>query len=82
MSSPNNNLYQEIDKRIEMTKEAMEEKGYDSLLVYGDNKVCGSLRYLTDYMPDRAGWISIGPDETYLFEGAAVFIPLKDDPIL
>jgi Xaa-Pro dipeptidase len=60
----------------------MEKRGYDALVVFGDNKVCGSLRYLTDYFPDRAGWISLGPHETYLFEGAAFVLPLKGEPAL
>jgi len=75
-------LYKEIDERIEKSKEEMKKRGYDGLVVYGDNKVCGSLRYLTDYFPDRAGWISLGPDKTYLFEGAAFVIPLQGEPVL
>jgi len=82
MSTSREILYQEIDRRIEKTKEMMEKKGYNALVVFGDNKVCGSLRYLTDYLPDRAGWISLGPRETYLFEGAGLFIPLAGDPVL
>ena len=74
--------YQEIDKRIEKTKEVMKERGYDGLVVFGDNKVCGSLRYLTDYFPDRAGWISLAAHKTYLFEGAAFVIPANGDPAL
>lgn len=72
----------EIDQRIEKTRRAMEERGYGALVVYGDNKVFGSLRYLTDYFPDRAGWVSLDPTETYLFEGAALVLPIKGEPVL
>ncbi len=82
MSIPRDTLCEEIGQRVEKTREVMEERGYDALVVYGDNKVCGSLRYLTDYFPDRAGWISLGPHETYLFEGAAFVLPLKGKPAL
>lgn len=75
-------LCKEVEMRVEKTREMMEKRGYDALVVYGDNKVCGSLRYLTDYFPDRAGWISLGPYETYLFEGAAFVLPLEGEPAL
>jgi Xaa-Pro aminopeptidase len=60
----------------------MKELGYDALIVYGNNKVLGSLRYLTDYFPDRCGWTSIGPNETYLFDGAAFLLPLHGENAL
>lgn len=82
MAIPRSTLCNEIERRVELTKELMANRGYDALIVYGDNKVYGSLRYLTDYFPDRAGWISFGPQETQIVEGAAVVIPLKDDPVL
>lgn len=82
MSIPRRVLCQEIERRIEKTTRVMEERGYDALIVYGGNKVYGSLRYLTDYFPDRAGWVSLSPTETYLFEGAALVIPIGAEPIL
>jgi Xaa-Pro aminopeptidase len=82
MSDRREALYKEIDTRITKAKEEMLKRGYDGLVVYGDNKVCGSLRYLTDYFPDRAGWISLGPDKTYLFEGSALVIPADGEPVL
>jgi Xaa-Pro aminopeptidase len=82
MSTPRDALCRAIETRVEKTREMMEKRGYDALVVFGDNKVCGSLRYLTDYFPDRAGWISLGPHETYLFEGAAFVLPLKGEPAL
>ena len=71
MPLPHSLMQQEIRRRLARVRAAMREKSYDALIVYGDNKVRGSLRYLTDYFPDRAGWVSLGATETYLFEGAA-----------
>src|SRR5271157_2835870 len=75
-------LCAEIDRRIERTREEMSKKGYDALIVYGNNKVYGSLRYLTDYFPDRCGWISLSGKETYLFDGAALLLPRTGEPVL
>ena len=82
MSIPRSVLWKEIDGRIEKTREVMKQRGYDALVIYGNNKVYGSLRYLTDYFPDRAGWTSLGPRETYLFEGAALVVPFAGEPVL
>jgi Xaa-Pro aminopeptidase len=82
MSTSRDAICKEIELRVEKTRAMIETRGYDALVVFGDNKVCGSLRYLTDYFPDRAGWISTGPHETYLFEGAAFVLPLKGEPVL
>ena len=60
----------------------MSERGYDALIVYGNNKLSGSLRYLTDYFPDRAGWISLTPTETAIVDGGAAFITRGDPPAL
>ncbi len=79
MTIPRDVLCKETETRVEKAREQMEKHGYDVLVVYGGNKVNGSLRYLTDYFPDRAGWISLGPHETYLFEGAAFVLPLKGE---
>ena len=77
-----NELCKDIEERIRKTKVAMEERGYDGLVVYANNKVVGNVRYLTDYFPDRAGWISVGGDKTYLFEGAIFVVTAKDEPVL
>jgi Xaa-Pro aminopeptidase len=82
MATSRDILCKEIESRVERTREMMRRRGYDALIVFGDNKVCGSLRYLTDYFPDRAGWISLGPHETYLFEGGAFVLPLRGEPAL
>jgi len=82
MTTPRSVLTKEVEMRVENTRQAMERRGYDALIVYGTNKVCGSLRYLTDYFPDRAGWTSLGPDKTYLFEGGAFVLPLRGEPAL
>jgi Xaa-Pro aminopeptidase len=82
MSISREALCAEIDHRIEKTREEMSKRGYDALIVYGNNKVYGSLRYLTDYFPDRCGWISVTGTETYLFDGAALLLPIHGDPAL
>ena len=75
-------LEKEIQTRIKNVRNAMEKKKFEALIVYGDNKIFGSLRYLTNYFPDRAGWISLGSKHTYLFEGASLILPLEGDPVL
>lgn len=75
MTIPHECLKTEIDARVSATKKRMSDLGYDGLIVYGNNKVLGSLRYLTDYFPDRCGWTSISPTETYIFDGAVFLLP-------
>ena len=82
MPIPRDVLQAEIDRRLAKTRQMMAEREYDALIVYGNNKLSGSLRYLTDYFPDRAGWISLTPTETAIVDGGAVFITQKDDPAL
>jgi Xaa-Pro aminopeptidase len=67
-------LRTEINSRIGNTRKLMDERGYDALVIYGSNKVSGSLRYITDYFPDRAGWISLSPSVTRIVEGAAAIV--------
>jgi Xaa-Pro aminopeptidase len=75
-------LRQEIAQRAANTQKLMAERGYDALIVYGSNKVSGSLRYLTDYFPDRAGWISLSAKDTAIVEGAAAVVTQKQGPVL
>jgi Xaa-Pro aminopeptidase len=75
-------LASEIAKRLQATRRLMAERGFDALLVYGNNKVNGSIRYLTDYFPDRAGWISLSPSETSIVEGAAALVSSKSGTVL
>ena len=82
MSIPYECIKMEIKGRVAATKKKMTELGYDALIVYGNNKVLGSLRYLTDYFPDRCGWTSISANETYLFDGAAFLLPSNGDNYL
>ncbi len=65
----------EIKERVGRAQEQMRRRGYDALIVYGNNKLYGSLRYLTDYFPDRAGWISFSGRDTYIYDGAAAVVP-------
>jgi Xaa-Pro dipeptidase len=82
MAIPREAILAEVDQRIEKVRLEMAKRGYDALIVYGNNKVYGSLRYLTDYFPDRCGWISLSGTETYLFDGAALLLPLEGEPAL
>src|SRR5262245_31096803 len=75
-------LRQEIGKRVQNAKALMAERGYDALIVYGSNKVSGSLRYLTDYFPDRAGWISLSGTDTAIVEGAAAVLTARAETAL
>ncbi len=82
MPIPRDVLQAEIDRRLANTRRLMAEREYDALIVYGNNKLSGSLRYLTDYFPDRAGWISLTSTETSIVDGGAAFITQSDDPAL
>jgi len=82
MPLPHSLMQKEIRQRLGSVLAAMREKSYDALIVYGDNKVRGSLRYLTDYFPDRAGWVSLSATETYLFEGAAFVLSKEGEGVL
>ena len=75
-------LRDEVGKRVSNTKRLMSERGYDALVVYGNNKISGSLRYLTDYFPDRAGWISLSATDTALVEGAAAVLTAEGETAL
>jgi Xaa-Pro aminopeptidase len=82
MTLPHSLMQQEIRRRLSRVREVMREKSFDALIVYGNNKVRGSLRYLTDYFPDRAGWVSLSATETYLFEGAAFVLSKEGEGVL
>ena len=82
MTTPMSALREEVNKRVNNTKALMSKRGYDALIVYGSNKISGSLRYLTDYFPDRAGWISLSGTDTALVEGAAAILTDKGETAL
>lgn len=75
-------LVAEFAHRHAAVRSAMAAAGFSALLVYGDNKLYGSLRYLTGIFPDRGGWISLTPNTLCVFEGALVLVPLEGDPTL
>ena len=77
-------LCEEVDARIERAREAMRAEGFDALLVYGNNKINGSLRYLSGYWPDRGGWLAVGPHRRNVgvFDGATLLLPSDGDPVL
>lgn len=82
MPLPHSLMQKEISHRLSRVRAEMHKQSYDALIVYGDNKVRGSLRYLTDYFPDRAGWVSLSATETYLFEGAAFVLSKEGEGVL
>ena len=57
------------------------EIDYSALLVYGNNKLFGSLRYLTDYFPVMAGWVSLSSTQTHIFEGTVLLITLTQEEL-
>jgi Xaa-Pro aminopeptidase len=80
--TPNFVLRGEIETRIANVRRAMNEQGVDVLLAYGNNRLHGSIRYLTDYFPDRTGWVSLSASVTEIMDGAAVMIAQKGPSVL
>lgn len=77
-------LAAEIPARIARVRARMAEEGLDALLVYGNNKVNGSLRYLSGYFPDRGGWLATGPTraDISIFDATTLVLPLEGEPVL
>jgi Xaa-Pro aminopeptidase len=75
-------LQAEVSNRLNAARSAMAAAGFSALLVYGDNKLYGSLRYLSGVFPDRAGWISPTADIRFVFEGGLVLLPIHGEPTL
>lgn len=77
-------LAEEVEARIARARSAMSELELDALLVYGNNKVNGSLRYLSGYWPDRGGWLAYGPrrQDIRVFDAATLLLPRNGDPVL
>jgi Xaa-Pro aminopeptidase len=75
-------LQAEVSNRLNAARSAMAGAGFSALLVYGDNKLYGSLRYLSGVFPDRAGWISPTGDMRFVFEGGLVLLPIQGEPTL
>jgi Xaa-Pro aminopeptidase len=82
--APNAELKADISRRVANVQAAMRDEGFDALVVYGNTKAGGSLRYLTGYFVDRTGWVSFGPtrDDVFVFDAAGVVVPASGDPIL
>jgi Xaa-Pro aminopeptidase len=83
MSAPSR-LRAEIAERVARVQAAMRAEGFDALVVYGNTKAGGSVRYLSDYYVDRTGWVSLGPtrDDSFVFDGAGVVVPASGHPVL
>ena len=75
-------LQTEVAQRHAAARAAMAAAGFSALLVYGDNKLYGNLRYLSGVFPDRAGWVSLTHSTVFVFEGALVLLPLEGEPTL
>ena len=62
----------------------MQADRFDALIVYGNTKMGGSLRYLSGFFVDRTGWVSLGPsrEDLFIFDGAALVVPTAGEPIL
>src|SRR5260370_39174600 len=75
-------LQSEVSNRLGDGRSAMAKSGFTALLAYGDNKLYGSLRYLSGVFPDRAGWISPTGDTRFVFEGGLVLLPIEGDSTL
>jgi Xaa-Pro aminopeptidase len=80
--STHDQLQAEVTHRHAAARSAMAAAGFSALLVYGDNKLYGNLRYLSGIFPDRAGWVSLTSNTRYVFEGALVLLPLDGEPSL
>lgn len=82
--SRSSELYDEIARRVKTLQATMQTRGLDALVVYGNAKHAGSLRYLSGYAVDRTGWVSFGAsrDEVFVFDGAGVVVGASGDPIL
>jgi Xaa-Pro aminopeptidase len=74
----------EVARRVADVQSRLREDGLDALIVYGNTKASGGLRYLTNYYVDRTGWVSLGPsrDDIFIFDGAGVVVPAQGDPVL
>jgi Xaa-Pro aminopeptidase len=77
-------LKQDIAGRVSRVQASMRDQGFDALIVYGNTKAGGSLRYVTGYFVDRTGWVSFGPtrDDIFIFDAAGVVVPASGDPVL
>lgn len=75
---------EEVNLRLSRTRDSMRRQGYSALLVYGNTRLHGSLRYLSDYYPDRSGWAALGPNrgDVHIFDGATLVVPLEGEPVL
>lgn len=72
----------EVRRRLEVLRDQMGRAGYDLVLVHANNKLIGNLRYLSGYFPDRAGWVAVSGERTYVFEGAVIAVPARGKPTL
>lgn len=74
----------EVAERLDRARSELDRRGLDALIVYGNNKMNGSLRYLSGYWPDRGGWLATGPhrDRIKIFDAATLVVPRHGEPVL
>jgi Xaa-Pro aminopeptidase len=62
----------------------MRDEGLTGLVVYGNSKINGSVRYLSGYWPDRGGWLAVGPQRSdiRIFDGATLVVPQAGEAVL
>jgi len=79
-----NELCDQVALRCDRARQVMKEKGFAALLIYGNNKINGALRYMTGYFPDRGGWIALGADRDriHIFDAATLVLPAVGEPVL
>lgn len=82
MAVSKSDLYADISARIETTTSTMAEAGYDALVVYGNTEVHGSIRYLSDYVPDHGTTMVTADGTINVTDGAALLLTPDDDPTL
>lgn len=75
-------LVDEIAARQKATRRALEEAGLGGLLVFGNARVNGALRYLSGYFPDRVGSYALGAKSVHVFDGALLWVPLDGPTVL
>lgn len=75
-------LTQEFRERMEKTRKIMRSRELEALIAYSNTKLCGHVRYLSNYAVNFAGYHSIAGDELTIFGNAIIVLPLEGEPVL
>ncbi len=73
---------QELADRHERVRSALQEGGFDAIIVYSTAKVAANVRYLTDYFVRFAGMQNISGSDYHMFGSCAALIPADGEPIV